>query len=137
MDIFNAKVYIAYLLSTVSNEFEREMYRKMIYEPNKCKRIRILPNIPFNLFDVPRFKPVVRAMVLVSSVKLCMAMQEKNLSKSMYDIIYSYIATVYDMLYELCVYYNKRAVSYEQFCAENNDDRLFTLADELCEIIKT
>lgn len=137
MDIYNAKDYLAFLLSKVSNEFEREMYRKMIYEPNKCKKIRILPNIPFNLFHIPRFKPVVRALMLVSSVKICLTMQANNLSKSMYDIIYNYVGTLYDMLYELCVYYNKRVGSCDNLLVENNDDRVFHLADELCEIIKT
>lgn len=137
MDIYNAKDYLAFLLSKVSNEFEREMYRKMIYEPNKCKRIRIIPNIPFNLFDVPKFKPIVRAMVLVSSVKICLAMQQPNLSKAMYDIIYTYFSTVHDMMQDTCVYYNKRTGSFDNLIVDSNDDRIFCLADELCEIITT
>lgn len=137
MDIYNAKDYIAFLLSRVSNEFEREMYRKMIYEPNKCKRVKILPNIPFNLFDIPRFKPVIRAMMLVSSVKICLAMQKHNLSKAMYDILFSYFGTLHDMLYELCIYHNRHVGSCDNLLVESNDDRLFLLANELCEIIKT
>jgi hypothetical protein len=136
MDIYNAKEYLSYLLSKVPNEFERSMYNKMIFEVNRCKKIRVLPNIPFNIFHVKQFDSVVRAMITLTSIKICLKSQETNFTKAMYDIIYAYITTLYDILYELCIYYRKRTGSLDNLVFEEDDEKAFRLSKELCEIMK-
>lgn len=133
MDIYHVKDYLSFLVAQVPNEFEQNMYKNILFEKNKCKRIRVLPNVPFNLFDIQEFKSVVRAMMTLTSIKICLRSQEKNFTTSMYDIMYKYICTLYDILFDLCKFHKTDQFDEEYFL---DDEKAFRLALEICEIMK-
>lgn len=139
MEIYDVKEYTEYLLKNVSSDFERAMYKRIIYDKNIYKKIKYLPNIPYHLLHIRKFRDVIKALQLIFSIKIGLQQQKNSLIKSSYDNIYHYYSCLYDMLIELCIYSNTININSDdniELHNELNEKKLFYLATELTSFVK-
>ena len=139
MDIYDAQNYIEFMLLNVQSDFERMIYRKVIFDRNAYKRLKYLPNVPGHCLYNKKFKNVVKALQLLFSVKVGLNMQKSNLSEPAFSQILTYFSTVYDMMFEMCVYYDEHKQVDSQMDMEQqiSDEKIFYLATELIQFVRS